>query len=260
MTPSETQPESRAEQIHRILCNFVDGLTPSIVFRTQLQQCKVHVTQEIERLIRKHESDNSTRYRDYAKVIFRNEAAGDKRPVEHSIPEPMATPFAKGGAWSDGRGAPEPQGSELGSGYNSQPPPYATMDMSARNDPSRLAPTRGIGGRKDQCNGDIIAWRDEDLDGPGDAASSLCGSEDCAPYSDGKRDAPRHIQVQGAAPMAPGWRTNGDIISWSTKDVTPHARRSRFGKRYFGQNDLGSTPFGTDADVLSASGMDEMGY
>jgi len=51
--------------------------------------------------------------------------------------------------------------------------------------------------------------------------------------------------------MAPGWRTNGDIIGWSTKDVSPEVQKSISGKRIIGDSDLGRRPFGTEADKLT---------
>ena len=46
------------------ICEFVDGRVPSLVFRAQLERCGVMITGVLDRLIRRHESDNSTQFKD----------------------------------------------------------------------------------------------------------------------------------------------------------------------------------------------------
>jgi hypothetical protein len=262
--------ETRADRIHRVLCAFVDGVTPSVVFRAQLQQCSVVIDEEIDRLIRKHESGNSTQYRDYARVIFRNEpnVGRDKASYQEMGGANIDMPYAHGGSFAHGdRGAEEVRGRRHMNNDNLDVrAPYAT-EQSGRMPPmpnedflrglqrppephkdphKKDFKVFGAGVRKDQDNGDIIAWRDE-----GSEASAGVESEANYPV---RQEDPSKITG-----MAPGWRTNGDIISWTTKDVTPHEKRPRFGKRYFGGQHY-TTPFGTDADMLYEQGSNAGGY
>lgn len=265
------QVETRADRIHRVLCAFVDGVTPSVVFRAQLQQCSVAITEEIDRLIRKHESGNSTQYRDYARVIFRNEphVARDNRSYQEMGDANIDMPYAHGGAF-----AQRDQGFEDTSPYNDRrhadvKAPYATESermppmpkedflrgLQRPPDPRQEAQKKEMkvfasGVRKDQDNGDIIAWRDEGSE----AASTPVRAE-----SEANAAPPvRQEDPSKITGMAPGWRTNGDIISWTTKDVTPSEKRPRFGKRYFGGQHY-ATPFGTDADMMYDGGSSAAG-
>jgi len=257
--PQSPPVETRAEYIHRVLCAFVDGVTPSVVFRAQLQQCQVPITEEIDRLIRKHESGNSTQYRDYARVIFRNDPNVQRDTAAYS---PMGnanidTPYAMHDtrAVQDRRsedGSSHHPDSDVRAPYATEPammPPMPNEDFLRGPRPKDPAvdphhkhlKVFGAGVRKDQDNGDIIAWRDEGSE------FEYRAEESEANFMPVRQEDPSKITG-----MAPGWRTNGDIISWTTKDVTPSEKRPRFGKRYFGGQHY-TTPFGTDADMQDGS-------
>jgi len=238
----ELQGGTRADRINYVLSQFIDGNTTSKQFRHQLQQCQVPISDEIERLIRKHESGNSTKYREYAKVIFRNDEYVGLSKVDGAVPQTNSSlnaPYAASDVGAQGYGTERDRKyaeeySNRGSEVHRRP--WATLeDLQSAPKHVEFSPARK-GKFKGPSNGDIIAWSDQGSTiEPSDSASNF--------------DADRGDRFGG---MAPGWRTNGDIIGWSTNDASPQdQRKSVSGKRIVGDSEVGKRPFGTENDGYS---------
>jgi hypothetical protein len=233
---------TRAERINYVLGQFVDGITTSRQFRQQLQQCQVPLSDEIERLIRKHESGNSTMYKDYAKIIFRNDEYVGLSKVDGAVPQTqhssLNAPYAASDVGSQGLGTDTDRkyAEEYSHRASSEVhrTPWATVeDLQTAPIKLELSPSQKKL-TKEKHNGDIIAWSDQ--------GSTIEPSDSASNY-----DADRGERFGG---MAPGWRTNGDIIGWSTNDVSPlqDQRKSISGKRIMGDSDIGKRPFGLEGD------------
>lgn len=289
---------SRGERLHVAICEFVDGRVPSLVFRAQLERCGVMITGVLDRLIRRHESDNSTQFKDFAREIFRNTRMEDvpgtgDRPIDFDdlriAPPQIANqdddrPYASGGAWSqDGRSSTAERGGdhENGNADGGQAEdllrmhtPFATdfnveginvrRKQETEEDQQEGKTPSGARGRRTPkaghsrsaeppraagCAGDIISWREdmgEDFTGPPtQEAARRIGNETWSGAS--KRRMEQNLDME--APSMPGWRTNGDIITWSHQEVG--AREEKLGKRYYGRvlDTYNPPPFGTDQNM-----------
>jgi len=235
----ELQGSTRADRINHVLGQFVDGITTSRQFRQRLQQCQVPLSDEIERLIRKHESGNSTKYRDYAKIIFRNDEYVGLSKVDGAVPQAnssLSAPYAASDTGSQGFGTERDR--KYAEDYSNRSSsevhrtPWATVeDLKSMPKQMESSPSHKTL-FKQHHNGDIIAWSALDAIEPSDSVSNS--------------GADRGERYGG---MTPGWRTNGDIIGWSTNDATPQEqRKSISGKRIMGDSEFGKRPFGLEGD------------
>eukprot|EP00746_Dinoflagellata_sp_MGD_P166145 gnl/MRDRNA2_/MRDRNA2_95853_c0_seq1.p1 gnl/MRDRNA2_/MRDRNA2_95853_c0~~gnl/MRDRNA2_/MRDRNA2_95853_c0_seq1.p1 ORF type:complete len:645 (+),score=98.16 gnl/MRDRNA2_/MRDRNA2_95853_c0_seq1:77-2011(+) len=237
----ELQGGTRADRINHVLSQFIDGITTSKQFRQQLQQCQVPLTEEIERLIRRHESGNSTKYRDYAKVIFRNDEYIGLSKVDGAVPQAnssLTAPYAASDCGSQGLGTQRDRkyAEEYSNRSSSEThrTPWATVEDLKNAKPSLEVSPSHKQLFKMPANGDIIAWSDQ---------GSTIAPSDSASNCDG-------IDRDRRAAMAPNWRTNGDIIGWSTNNNEDWTQKKPTSKKIIGDSEVGKRPFGTESEDI----------
>jgi len=72
--PSGLDDLSTPHSLRQAICDFVDGNIPAVTFRVHLQRFDVPLTPQLDKLIRTHESDNSVRFQDLARLMLRQES------------------------------------------------------------------------------------------------------------------------------------------------------------------------------------------
>jgi len=229
-----------------LICAFIDGAVPAVAFRQQLRSQGVAVGGEIDRLIRTHESDNSVRFADFARVLMRQPSECGSSLVR-GIRGGGGSQGAGGGglaAFALGRGGPEPaassasQSSFVSQSFASAPerghvastPPWASgVDASPSGSMysgSRAeCRPRSRGGVGHRNSGDILSWSGESPEERPAAA----------------RPPPQDDFLRWAGPRSHGAPPETD------------AAESRFGKRYYASGPS-AAPYGTESGA--AGGWD----
>jgi len=92
---------SRTEEMRQLICGFVDGMVPSVSFRRGLNQLSVEFSPELDRLIRIHESDNSVRFADFARLLLRQASSSSNH---RGMDDSRDTGWGAGGGSFGGRG------------------------------------------------------------------------------------------------------------------------------------------------------------
>jgi len=109
-----------AGAVHKILCDYIDGRMPSVTFRAKLRRHGIPMTQDIDRLIRRHDDDNSSKFQDFARHIFHGQCRDAQASCDggasigpSQLQQPIAlparprtsAPFPPGGHRDDGAAA-----------------------------------------------------------------------------------------------------------------------------------------------------------
>jgi hypothetical protein len=137
---SEASVAPLPASMRKIISDFVDGRMSSSSLRKHLRRHGVILTQELERLILQHESDNKVNFRDIARLVMRQ---GDPDPHTDSTRASSAGPGCGGFPWERSRSSvPEYDGEEL-EGRGPPLPPWDTTATSKTGVPHLFLQNRG---------------------------------------------------------------------------------------------------------------------
>mmetsp|Transcript_26050 Transcript_26050/g.56528 ORF Transcript_26050/g.56528 Transcript_26050/m.56528 type:complete len:587 (-) Transcript_26050:51-1811(-) len=244
---------SRTEEMRQLICGFVDGMVPSVSFRRGLNQLSVEFSPELDRLIRIHESDNSVRFADFARLLLRQASSSSNH---RGMDDSRDTGWGAGGGSFGGRGG----------GLGAFARGCGAMEEGQRFTPSehnaKGPAAASEGARGSRQRNDIISWDD------GKAQGSAAASQESKPAPESRRGScyQRDIiswdhgkDVPPNPPLVPRRPEQEDFLQWASGARAEHRHDPRnagdvnvkLGKRYFtpGPTAAQAAPFGREADV-----------
>ncbi len=243
MAPGLQNQYDRDSFLRQAIYNFCDGKYNSWVFRQQLAEAGVLITIEVDRLIRQHESDNSTRVADYIAIITRNEKTTQLDPRSPRYRDEMSSKRTaadnREGFAADTQALQTPYATDLtvsekvAVNNSSNPSRHAQENILTWNKQAPRKPNKALmpDHIAHRTGGDIIAWRT-----PAEGQKHY-GERPTSPST--SRGA--NTDDQGEKEM--------NIINWNGGSPTNLAEHYRTGKKCFrSMQTEHSAPFGTDAD------------
>eukprot|EP00747_Dinoflagellata_sp_TGD_P166649 gnl/TRDRNA2_/TRDRNA2_189770_c0_seq1.p1 gnl/TRDRNA2_/TRDRNA2_189770_c0~~gnl/TRDRNA2_/TRDRNA2_189770_c0_seq1.p1 ORF type:complete len:576 (-),score=83.97 gnl/TRDRNA2_/TRDRNA2_189770_c0_seq1:314-1981(-) len=200
--------------VHKVVCDFLDGRIPAITVRHQLRRHGVVVNAELDRLIRRHESDNSVKFQEFARAMLRQQEA---RAEEMAAQNRNITPVSPSGMWGGNESRSiNDAASEISSTTGRE---TLANDENGRSMPSRAAMKTPYATSEDSY---------KEFGEECSSSRRALQSKNRAPWATTQEDH-ASLSKRNGDPYQRGGN-NGDIIGWHSNDERQQpGRRQRAG-------------------------------